>query len=654
MSQQQTVRYDADQIKVLEGLEAVRKRPGMYIGSTGKSGLNHLVFEVVDNCIDEAMAGYCKEISVTIEPDQIVTVSDNGRGIPIDIHKEKNLPAVEVVMTTLHAGGKFEGKGYKISGGLHGVGVSVVNALSDFLTVTVYRNQQRYVQTYFRGTPKNLVGQLEDFPRESTGTTIQFKPDASIFEEIDFTADVIDHRLRELAFLNPGVTIHFSDLRDVTPYTQSYCYEGGIRSYVEQMNENKTPLFAPPIYLKKERDAYEVEVALQYLSDYYDEQVATFANNIRTREGGTHLSGFRTALTRVINAFARKYDLVKEKDTPFTGNDLKEGLTAVISVRLPNPQFEGQTKTKLGNSEVKGIVDSLVDEGLTDFVEANPRFAKAIVTKALMAQRVRDAARKAQELVRRKSSLESTTLPGKLADCSDRDPANCEVFLVEGDSAGGSAKQGRDRNFQAILPLRGKVLNVEKARLDKILANEEIRSLITAIGPEAISGLSEIDLIKDDNAEFNVLDKLRYHKVVIMTDADVDGAHIRTLLLTFFFRHARPLIEAGALYIAQPPLYLVRKGQTKKYAYNDAQLEELLTEWGRDNAYIQRYKGLGEMNPDQLWETTMDPEKRTMLQVSLEDGEIADEIFTILMGSEVDPRKAFIEKYAGTVRWIDV
>jgi DNA gyrase subunit B len=650
-----TVRYDADHIKVLEGLEAVRKRPGMYIGSTGKSGLNHLVFEVVDNSIDEAMAGHCSVIDVSIEPDNIVTVIDNGRGIPIDIHKEKGLPAVEVVMTTLHAGGKFEGKGYKISGGLHGVGVSVVNALSEWLKVTVYRENKQYFQQYFQGTPKQLVGETTDFPRERTGTMVSFKPDKEIFEEVDFTAEVIDHRLRELAYLNPGVTINFKDLRSETPYEQSYLFEGGIRSYVEQLNENKEVLFTPPIYLKKERDNYEVEVAIQYVSDYYDEQIPTFANNIRTREGGTHLSGFRTALTRVINAFAKKYELIKEKDNAFSGNDLKEGLTAVISVRLPNPQFEGQTKTKLGNSEVKGIVDSLVDEGLTDFIEANPRIAKQIVNKALIAQRVREATRKAQELVRRKTSLESTTLPGKLADCSERDPAKCEVFLVEGDSAGGSAKQGRDRNFQAILPLRGKVLNVEKARLDKILANEEIRSLITAIGPEAISGFAESDKFADENAEpVNVLTKLRYHKVVIMTDADVDGAHIRTLLLTFFFRYARPMIEAGALYIAQPPLYLVKKGQTKKYAYNDAELEEILTLWGRDNAGIQRYKGLGEMNPDQLWETTMDPEKRTLLKVTMEDAVTADEIFTILMGSEVDPRKAFIEKYASTVRWIDV
>lgn len=655
---QTTQRYDADHIKVLEGLEAVRKRPGMYIGTTGKAGLNHLVFEVVDNSVDEALAGYCTRIDVHIEKDNIVTVVDNGRGIPIDIQKEKGLPAVEVVMTILHAGGKFEGQGYKVSGGLHGVGVSVVNALSEWLKVIVHRDEKQYAQQYFRGVPKQTVGELSDAPNATRGTTVIFKPDAQIFEEVDFTSEVIDHRLRELAFLNQGLEINFKDSRYEEIVEKSYKFDGGIKSYVEQMNENKELLFTPPIYMKKSRDSYEVEVAFQYVSDYYDEQMATFANNIRTKEGGTHLSGFRTALTRVINAFAKKYDLVKEKDAAFSGNDLKEGLTAVISVKLPNPQFEGQTKTKLGNSEVKGIVDSLVDEGLSDYVEANPKVGRSIVNKALIAQRVREATRKAQELVRRKTSLESTTLPGKLADCSDREPANCEIFLVEGDSAGGSAKQGRDRNFQAILPLRGKVLNVEKARLDKILANEEIRSLITAIGPEAISGLSEPDRFGDDApieyTTAQTLAKLRYHKVVIMTDADVDGAHIRTLLLTFFFRHARELIEAGALYIAQPPLYLVKKGSSKRYVYNDKELEKVLAEIGRDNVGLQRYKGLGEMNPDQLWETTMDPEKRTLLQVTLDDGEVANEIFTVLMGSEVDPRKAFIEKYAKTVRWIDI
>ncbi len=650
--------YKADDIKVLEGLEAVRKRPGMYIGTTGKSGLNHLVFEVVDNSIDEAMAGYCTDVVVHIDEHNVCSVSDNGRGIPIGIHKEKKLPAVEVVMTTLHAGGKFEGKGYKVSGGLHGVGVSVVNALGEWLKVDVRRDGKRYTNTYKRGIPVAKMGVTEDYAGDDTGTKISFMPDHKIFDDVDFTYEVIDHRLRELAFLNKGVKILFTDDREKNSEgnveTKTYQFDGGLKSYVEVLNEGKTALFNPPIYLRKERDDYEVELALQYVSDYYDETVVTFANNIRTREGGTHLSGFRSALTRVINSFAKKYDLVKDKKSNFTGADLREGLTAVISVKLRDPQFEGQTKTKLGNAEVRGIVDSLLDEGLTDSIESNPKMGKAIIGKALIAQRVRDAARKAQDLVRRKSSLESTTLPGKLADCSDSNPANCEVYIVEGDSAGGSAKQGRDRNFQAILPLRGKVLNVEKARLDKILANEEIRTLITAIGPGAIQGLNDnADQIEPPTNE-ELVAKLRYHKVVIMTDADVDGAHIRTLLLTFFFRYARAIIESGCLYIAQPPLYQVRKGATKKYVYNDTQLEALLTEIGREKVVIQRYKGLGEMNPDQLWETTMDPAKRTMLQVNLEDAEQANEVFTMLMGSEVEPRKNFIEKFAKEARWIDV
>ncbi|RAP27755.1 DNA topoisomerase (ATP-hydrolyzing) subunit B [Candidatus Marinamargulisbacteria bacterium SCGC AG-343-D04] len=658
-----TVEYKADHIKVLEGLEAVRKRPGMYIGSTGKSGLNHLVFEVVDNSIDEAMAGYCTDVSVTIEKDNVIVVEDNGRGIPIDEHKEKKLPAVEVVLTTLHAGGKFEGEGYKVSGGLHGVGVSVVNALAEWLEVEVYRDGKIYKNRYQKGKPDHLVGSFEENVIDKKGTVIRFRPDETVFDDIDFTSEVIDHRLRELAFLNRGVRIFFTDNRFEEPETKEYMFEGGIQAYVEIMNEAKTPLFDKAIYLKKQRDGYEVEVAIQYVNDYFDEHVMTFANNIRTKEGGTHLSGFRTALTRVVNSFSKKYDLVKDKKSNFSGTDLKEGLTAIISVKLREPQFEGQTKTKLGNSEVKGIVDSLVDEGLADFIETNPKIGKLIVNKALIAQRVREAARKAQDLVRRKSSLESTTLPGKLADCSDRDPKNCEVYIVEGDSAGGSAKQGRDRNFQAILPLRGKVLNVEKARLDKILANEEIRTLITAIGPNAVTGLSEESRIEvknggeedlGDEDPSKVLDKLRYHKIVIMTDADVDGAHIRTLLLTFFFRYARDVISVGGLYIAQPPLYLVKKGAGRHYVYNDKELETKLEELGRKSVSIQRYKGLGEMNPDQLWETTMDPEKRTMLRVEMEDAEQADEIFSVLMGSNVDPRKLFIEKYAKDVRWIDV
>lgn len=653
MSTNKEIQYDASHIKVLEGLEAVRKRPGMYIGSTGKPGLNHLIFEVVDNSIDEAMAGYCTDVHVTIGPDNIVTVSDNGRGIPIDTHKEKNMPAVEVVMTTLHAGGKFEGEGYKVSGGLHGVGVSVVNALADWLTVTVHRDGKRYEQRYERGHAQ-AAGVLSDAPGQPTGTVIAFKPDATIFDDIEFTREVIEHRLKELAFLNRGVTIVFTDSRDAEDtVTHTFHYEGGIVAYVESLTAGKERLFEPPIYMKRDRDDYEVEVSLQYIDNYYDETVVSFANNIRTKEGGTHLSGFRSALTRVINAFAKKYDLLKDKTKPLTGNDLREGLTAVISVKLRDPQFEGQTKTKLGNSEVKGIVDSLLDEALSDYIETQPKVGKAIVAKGLLAQQVREASRKAQELVRRKTSLESTTLPGKLADCSEKDPSLCELFLVEGDSAGGSAKQGRDRNYQAILPLRGKVLNVEKARLDKILANEEIRTLITAIGPEAISSLQNTDSDDVLDAE-KVLTKLRYHKIVIMTDADVDGAHIRTLLLTFFFRYARPLVEAGCLYIAQPPLYLVKKGSVRRYCYSDNDLDACLDEIGRERISIQRYKGLGEMNPDQLWDTTLDPDSRTLLQVNLDDAETADHIFALLMGGEVEPRRAFIEQYGKTVRWIDV
>ncbi len=655
-------RYDAEHIKVLEGLDAVRKRPGMYIGSTGVNGLNHLVYEVVDNSIDEAMAGYCTDVYVTLEPDSICTVRDNGRGIPIDIHKEKKIPAVEVVMTTLHAGGKFEGEGYKVSGGLHGVGVSVVNALGEWLEVEVHREGQKYTQRYERGKPRKLIGDTVDAAGVANGTMIRFKPDHKIFDTLVFSGDVISHRLKELAYLNKGVTIHYSDLRDPEELIEeTYFYEGGIASYVEDMNENKEPLFVPAIYMKRSRNNYEVEAAIQYVSDHYDENVTSFANNIRTREGGTHLSGFRTALTRVMNSFAKKYDLIKKgTGSQLTGNDLREGLTAVISVKLAEPQFEGQTKTKLGNSEVKGIVDSMVDEALSDYVETNPKVGRLIIEKAMAAQRVREAARKAQDLARRKTSLESTTLPGKLADCSEKDPSLCEIYIVEGDSAGGSAKQGRDRNFQAILPLRGKVLNVEKARLDKILANEEIRNLITAIGPETVAGLSKSKINTDeDNSDEGmtteeVLQKLRYHKIVIMTDADVDGAHIRTLLLTLFFRYARGIIEAGALYIAQPPLYSVKKGGKHHYAYNDEDLERVLAEVGREKINIQRYKGLGEMNPDQLWDTTLNPEHRTMLQVTIDDGEKADEIFTLLMGSKVEPRKEFIEKYGKTVRWIDV
>ena len=655
--------YGADHIKVLEGLEAVRKRPGMYIGSTGVNGLNHLIYEVVDNSVDEAMAGFCTEITVTLGQDSMITVTDNGRGIPIDIHKEKKIPAVEVVMTTLHAGGKFEGEGYKVSGGLHGVGVSVVNALAEWLEVDVYRDNKHYHQRYDRGKPKSLIGTTQEVQGAPNGTTIRFRPDETIFDTMEFGVETVVHRLKELAYLNKGLTIHvINEQNPEEVEKETFLFGGGIASYVEDMNHNKEPLFDSVIYLHKTRDSVEVEVALQYAADHYDEQVVSFANNIRTREGGTHLSGFRTALTRVMNTFAKKYDLIDKKSgSALGGQDLKEGLVAVVSVKLPNPQFEGQTKTKLGNSEMKGIVDSMLDESLSDYIETNPKVGKVIIQKAVAAQRVRDAARKAQDLARRKTSLESTTLPGKLADCSEKDPSKCEVFLVEGDSAGGSAKQGRDRNFQAILPLRGKVLNVEKARLDKILANEELRSMITAIGPEAVTGLSqkveEATEEDEDQSVEAVLQKLRYHKVVIMTDADVDGAHIRTLLLTFFFRYARAMIEAGALYMAQPPLYLVKSGGKKgQYAYNEEELETILSEIGkdRDKVNIQRYKGLGEMNPDQLWDTTLDPEKRTMLKITLEDAQEADEVFSLLMGSKVEPRKAFIEKYATKARWIDI
>ncbi|MFA5879034.1 MAG: DNA topoisomerase (ATP-hydrolyzing) subunit B [Candidatus Margulisiibacteriota bacterium] len=647
---------DATQIKVVECLAAVRKRPSMYIGSTSKSGLHQLVYEVVDNSIDEAMEGYCTEINVTIDKDSIVTVKDDGRGIPCDMHKEKGLPAIEVVLTTLHAGGKFGGDGYKVSGGLHGVGVSCVNALSEWLKVVVDRDGKRYNQRYQRGVPDNLVGTFEDVDPSLRGTVVIFKPDSEIFETIDFTSEIIDHRLKELAFLNKGLKITFTDNRYEIPTENVYQFEGGLQSYIESLNKNKEPLFTPPIYFKKTKGNYEVEISLQYVADYYDEQVLTFANNIRTKDGGTHLSGFRSALTRVINSYAKKYDLLKDKDQPFQGNDLREGLIAIVSIRLPNPQFEGQTKGKLENSEVKGVVESLTDEGISDALELNPKIGRSIINKALIAQRVREATRKAQDLARRKTALESTTLPGKLADCSERDPAKCEVFIVEGDSAGGSAKQGRDRNFQAILPLRGKVLNVEKAALDKILSNEELRTLITAIGPGAIAGLvmNNNDDSDKEEEEVNVLEKLRYHKIIIMTDADVDGAHIRTLLLTFFFRYARAIIEAGALYIAQPPLYLVKKGNSQTYIYNEKELENhLKTFENRDSVNIQRYKGLGEMNPEQLWETTLDPTVRTLLQVNLEDAEEADEIFTLLMGSVVEPRREFIEKYAKDVRWID-
>jgi len=627
--------YTASQIQILEGLEAVRKRPGMYIGSTGSRGLHHLVYEVVDNSIDEALAGYCKNIVVTIHKDNSITVEDDGRGIPTDIHPKVGKPAVEVALTMLHAGGKFNNDAYKVSGGLHGVGVSVVNALSEKLEVIVKQHGKIYRQIYERGVPKTdleVIGETEE-----TGTTITFKPDKEIFEETVFDYDVLAQRLRELAFLNKGINIKLIDERDGKE--EAFNYEGGIISFVKYLNRNKEVLHDEPIYMEAKNTEYEVEVCMQY-NDSYTENIFSFANNIDTREGGTHLVGFKAALTKVINDYARKYGIIKDNEKNLQGEDVREGLTAIVSVKLKNPQFEGQTKTKLGNSEMRSIVENVVTEKLSAFLEENPSVAKVIVEKATQAARAREAARKARELTRRKSALENTTLPGKLADCSEKDPSKCELFLVEGDSAGGSAKTGRNSRFQAILPLRGKILNVEKARLDKILSNEEIRAMITALG----TGIGD---------EFDI-SKLRYHKVVIMTDADVDGSHIRTLLLTFFYRFMRPLIENGNVYIAQPPLYKITKGKKVYYAYSDRELDRILNEIGRENYTVQRYKGLGEMNADQLWDTTMDPEKRTMLKVTLEDAIAADEIFTILMGDKVEPRREFIEKHAKTVRNLDI
>ena len=648
--------YDASTIKVLEGLEAVRLRPAMYIGSTDINGLHHLIYEVVDNSVDEALAGHCDLLTVTIGKGNVVSVTDNGRGIPIDMHKQKGVPAVQVVLTTLHAGGKFDTGGYKVSGGLHGVGVSCVNALSEWFTADVYRDETHYHQRFIDGgNPQPPV--KEPLTTKQQGTVITYLPVNKIFSTIDHNAEVISHYLREMAYLNKGLKIVFVDERGDEVVREEYKYDGGIAEYVSHINENKDPLFANPIYILKDKDDVQVEVALQYCSDYYDEHMLTFANNIRTKEGGTHLSGFRTALTRVINNFARKYELFKKGET-LSGDDVREGLTAIVSVRLGNPQFEGQTKAKLGNGEVKGIVDSVVDEALMYALERDIAVGKAIINKGLVAMRVRQAARNAQDLARRKSALESTTLPGKLADCTCQEPEKTEMYIVEGDSAGGSAKQGRDRMFQAILPLRGKILNVEKARLDKILANEEIRNLITAIGPETIANLGSSREEEDDGSEVgtaSISKKLRYYKIIIMTDADVDGSHIRTLLLTFFYRHARALIECGHIYIAQPPLFLVKIGNKKQYVYNDEELQKLLlTNTANDKVALQRYKGLGEMNPEQLWDTTMNPETRTMMQVSINDAEAAELIFTTLMGDKVEPRRDFIIKHAKNVRWLDV
>ena len=626
--------YGADQIQVLEGLEAVRKRPGMYIGSTGPRGLHHLVYEIVDNSIDEALAGYCDKIKVTIHPDNSVSVEDNGRGIPVDIHTQTGKPAVEVALTILHAGGKFGGRGYKVSGGLHGVGMSVVNALSEWLEVWVKRDGKLYHQIYERGTP--IIPVEEIGVSEDSGTIITFKPDYEIFEELEINAETIVLRLRELAFLNGGLTISLIDER--TDEEQVFHNEGGIIDFVRFLNKNKDILHSNPIYFKCEKDQVIIEAALQYNNSYI-ENIYSFANNIRTQEGGTHEIGFRTALTRIMNDYARKNNLLKENENNLLGEDIREGISAIISVKVPDPQFEGQTKTKLGNTEIRGIVDSAFTAEFGIYLEENPAVAKKLVEKSINAARAREAARKAKELVRRKNALENSTLPGKLADCSSRDPAEGELFIVEGDSAGGSAKQGRDRRFQAILPLRGKILNVEKARLDRILNNEEIRALITAMG----TGISE---------DFD-LTKARYHKLVIMTDADVDGAHIRTLLLTFFYRYMRDLIDQGYVYIAQPPLYRLKKGKEQYYLYSDQELDQQLKKIGRHNYSIQRYKGLGEMNPEQLWDTTMDPATRTILQVTIEDAMEADEIFTTLMGDKVEPRKQFILTHAREVQNLD-
>ncbi|MFP7208180.1 DNA topoisomerase (ATP-hydrolyzing) subunit B [Bacillus safensis] len=637
--EQQHNSYDENQIQVLEGLEAVRKRPGMYIGSTNAKGLHHLVWEIVDNSIDEALAGYCTDITVQIEKDNSITVKDNGRGIPVGIHEKMGRPAVEVIMTVLHAGGKFDGSGYKVSGGLHGVGASVVNALSTTLDVTVYRDGKIHYQQFKRGVP---VGDLEVIGEtDVTGTTTHFVPDPEIFTEtIEFDYDTLANRVRELAFLTKGVNIIIEDLREGKERRNEYCYEGGIKSYVEHLNRSKEVVHEEPVYIEGEKDGITVEVALQY-NDSYTSNIYSFANNINTYEGGTHEAGFKTGLTRVINDYARKNGVFKDGDSNLSGEDVREGLTAIISIKHPDPQFEGQTKTKLGNSEARTITDSLFSEALEKFLLENPDSAKKIVEKGLMAARARMAAKKARELTRRKSALEVSSLPGKLADCSSKDPSISELYIVEGDSAGGSAKQGRDRHFQAILPLRGKILNVEKARLDKILSNNEVRAMITALG----TGIGE---------DFT-LEKARYHKVVIMTDADVDGAHIRTLLLTFFYRYMRQIIEKGYVYIAQPPLYKVQQGKRVEYVYNDKQLDELLKSLPQTpKPGLQRYKGLGEMNATQLWETTMDPGARTLLQVTLEDAMDADETFEMLMGDKVEPRRNFIEENAQYVKNLDI
>jgi DNA gyrase subunit B len=635
--------YSADSIQILTGLEPVRKRPGMYIGSTGPDGLHHLVYEVVDNSIDEALAGHCSHIAVTIGKNNVITVVDDGRGIPVDMHTGENISALEVVMTRLHAGGKFDKDSYKVSGGLHGVGVSVVNALSEWCEVSVYRNNTIYRQRYQRGVPDAPIEEIG--PTELSGTAVSFRPDEEIFETVTFSFDTLSHRLRELAFLNKGVRITIEDERLPQVKRHDFKFDGGVLEFVQFLNKSKTTIQPQAIYLEARRDDVEMEIAIEY-NDGFNEIVFSFVNNINTREGGTHLSGFRGALTRTLNDYLKKSKHAKKMDESLSGDDVREGLTAVVSVKVIDPQFEGQTKAKLGNSEVRGIVESQVNESLTNFFDENPKVIEAILSKAVLAAKARQAARRARDLTRRKSFLESSGLPGKLADCSERDPSKVEVFIVEGDSAGGSAKQGRNREFQAILPLWGKMLNVEKTRIDKVLANDKLQPVITSLG----AGIgSEFDL-----------EKLRYHKVIIMADADVDGSHIRTLLLTFFFRYMPKLVEAGNVYIAMPPLYKISFGKESFYAYNDAERARIVEEFtsrkgiGEEKLSIQRYKGLGEMNPDQLWETTMNPLTRNIMQVRLDDAVEADEVFTTLMGEEVAPRREFIEQNALAVSNLDV
>lgn len=628
--------YDASQITILKGLEAVRKRPAMYIGDVSIRGLHHLVYEVVDNSIDEALAGYCSEIQVAIEKDNSITVTDNGRGIPVDIHPIQKKSALEVVMTILHAGGKFDKKSYKVSGGLHGVGVSVVNALSEWCEVEVHREGKIYFQKYERGVPLSNV--KEKGKSKKTGTVVKFKPDGEIFRKINFNYEILCERLRELAFLNKDLQIKIKDKRN--DKTDTFKYRGGILAFVQYLDQNRDSLQKKPIYIENNKEDIPVEVAFQYNTGY-TENIFSYVNNIHTIEGGSHLVGFKSALTRTLNNYATKNNLLKNVNFSLTGEDVREGLTAIISIKHMDPQFEGQTKTKLGNSEVKGIVESIVGDGLSLYLEENPSVGKKLVERIIASARSREAARKAREIARRKTALNGGGLPGKLADCSIKDPEHCEIYLVEGDSAGGSAKQGRDRRFQAILPLKGKILNVEKARLDKILSNDEIRTIVTALGTSI--GADAFDI-----------SKIRYKKVIIMTDADVDGAHIRTLLLTFFFRHMKELIEKGHIYIAQPPLYRLAKGKQELYVYDEDELEESLNKFGKNGATIQRYKGLGEMNPEQLWKTTMDPENRTVLQVTIEEAFQADLIFSTLMGDKVEPRRKFIEKNAKYVRNLDV